>query len=177
MKHTNNSIVRITPIIIAAFLGAALAGCGGSSGQDIRSKAPDAAAIASPPLSSPSVATTHSESSVVVALLNARPPLPTPSNIANGDVVELQCGRVYQGTPDLKGKINVTVRTAGTCGKAVITPAQGVTGWVQHQGNIYSAPIAIDIAQVSIDGQPQSLAHWPDRTQTGPAPAVPMKPA
>lgn len=89
-----------------------------------------------------------------------------PSNIANGSMVELRCGRAYQGTLDLKGKTNVTVRTAGTCGKAVITPAQGVTGWVQHQGNIYSAPIAFDVAQVSIDGQPQSLAHWPDRTQT-----------
>jgi parallel beta-helix repeat protein len=89
-----------------------------------------------------------------------------PANIANGSVVELQCGRVYQGTLDLVGKSNVTVKTVGTCGKAVLTPGQAITGWTQYQGNIYSAPISFDAAQVLIDGQPIAAAHWPNRAQT-----------
>jgi len=92
--------------------------------------------------------------------------LPLPTGIADGNVIELQCGRIYQGTLDLKGKSNVMVRTAGTCGKAVLTPGQAITGWTQYQGNIYSAPISFDAAQVMISGQPISMAHWPNRPQT-----------
>jgi len=89
-----------------------------------------------------------------------------PSNIANGSIVELECGRVYRGTLDLSNKSNITVRTAGDCGKAVLTPGQAITGWTQYQGNVYSAPISFDAAQVLIDGQPISLAHWPNQPQT-----------
>ncbi len=89
-----------------------------------------------------------------------------PSNIGNGSVLELQCGRVYHGTLDLKGKSGVTVKTVGTCGKATITPGQSVAGWTAHQGSIFSAPIAFDVAQLLFDGHPQRLAHWPNRSQT-----------
>lgn len=89
-----------------------------------------------------------------------------PSGIGSGSLVELQCGRVYRGTLDLKGKSNVTVRTAGSCGKAVLTPGQAITGWTQYQGSIYSAPITFTAAQLLIDGQPVSQAHWPNRPQT-----------
>lgn len=80
--------------------------------------------------------------------------------------MELQCGRVYQGSLNLRGKSNVTVKTVGTCGKAVITPAQPITGWTVYQGNIYSAPIGFDAAQVMVDAQPISAAHWPSKAQT-----------
>lgn len=89
-----------------------------------------------------------------------------PSNISSGSVLELQCGHVYQGTLDLKGKSDVTVKTVGTCGKATITPGQSVMGWTPYQGNIYSAPIAFGVAQLLLDGHPKSLAHWPNRSQT-----------
>jgi parallel beta-helix repeat protein len=92
--------------------------------------------------------------------------LPLPSNIADGSTVELQCGRVYQGTLSLRSKSSVTVKTVGTCGKAVITPAQPITGWTLYQGSIYSAPIAYNAAQVMVDAQPASAAHWPNRSQT-----------
>jgi parallel beta-helix repeat protein len=81
-------------------------------------------------------------------------------------VVELQCGRVYQGTLDLRGKSNVTLKTAGSCGKAVLTPGQPIAGWTRYQGNVYSAPISFDAAQVLINGQPVAAAHWPNRPQT-----------
>jgi parallel beta-helix repeat protein len=96
----------------------------------------------------------------------SQPVLSLPANIANGSVVSLLCGRTYQGTLDLSGKSNVSVDTAGACGKAVITPGQAISGWTQYQGNVYSAPITFDAAQVIVDGQPVSMAHWPSRSQT-----------
>lgn len=89
-----------------------------------------------------------------------------PAAVANGSTVELQCGRTYQGTLDLKGKSNVTVKTAGDCGKAILSPGQAISGWTRHQGNIFSAPVAFAPAQVHVDGQPVALAHWPSRAQT-----------
>jgi hypothetical protein len=89
-----------------------------------------------------------------------------PASIASGSVVRLQCGRVYQGTLDLRGRSNVTVKTEGDCGKAVLTPGRSITGWTPYQGNIYSAPIDFDPAQVLINARPLSLAHWPNQPQT-----------
>jgi parallel beta-helix repeat protein len=86
-----------------------------------------------------------------------------PTNIANGATVSLQCGQTYQGTLDLTGKSNVTVKTEGTCGKAGITPGSSVSGWAQYQGNIYSAPIGFTPVQVAIAGNPVSAAHWPNQ--------------
>jgi parallel beta-helix repeat protein len=96
----------------------------------------------------------------------SQPFLPLPSTIADGSTIELQCGRVYQGTLNLRSKSNVTVKTVGTCGKAVITPGQPIGGWTPYKGNVYSAPIAYDAAQVMVDAQPVAMAHWPSRSQT-----------
>lgn len=95
----------------------------------------------------------------------AQPVLSLPTGIANNSVVELACGRSYRGTLDLRGKSGVTVRTAGTCGKAVISPGQLVSGWTHEQGQIWSAPISFDAAQVLVDGLPVDRAHWPNRPQ------------
>ncbi|MDB4962573.1 MAG: right-handed parallel beta-helix repeat-containing protein [Myxococcales bacterium] len=88
--------------------------------------------------------------------------VPTPTNIANGATVSLQCGTTYQGALNLNGKSDVTVKTVGTCGKASITPGAAVTGWTVHQGAIYSAPISFVPVQVAVDGTPASAAHWPN---------------
>lgn len=139
------------------------AGCGGSSSQSASASgaapASGSTAVSDSPLPTPWPQNPAPPDS-------SQPALPMPSNIANGSVLELQCGRSYQGTLDLKGKSNVTVKTAGSCGKAVLTPGQSVTGWTRHQGNVYSAPVSFDAAQVLIDGQPISAAHWPNRPQT-----------
>jgi parallel beta-helix repeat protein len=95
----------------------------------------------------------------------SQPFLALPSTIVDGSTVELQCGRVYQGTLNLRSRTNVTVKTVGTCGKAVITPAQPVGGWSLYKGSIYSAPIAWDAAQVMVGAQPVEAAHWPSRSQ------------
>jgi parallel beta-helix repeat protein len=91
--------------------------------------------------------------------------LPVPTGIASGATVSLNCGQAYQGTLDLKGKSNVTVKTAGTCGKASITPGRAVTGWQPYSGKIYSAPIGFNPVQVAVSGKPVDAAHWPNRPQ------------
>ena len=87
---------------------------------------------------------------------------PMPTNIASGSTVNLTCGVTYQGTLELTGKTNVTVKTAGTCGKASITPGRAVTGFVKGTGNIYSAPISFTPQQVTVGGAFVSAAHWPN---------------
>ncbi|TFW33774.1 hypothetical protein E4O92_05445 [Massilia horti] len=69
----------------------------------------------------------------------------------------------YQGTLQLNGKQNVTVKTVGTCGKASISPGSAITGWTKYSGNIYSAPISFTPIQVSVAGTPVAAAHWPNK--------------
>jgi parallel beta-helix repeat protein len=94
-------------------------------------------------------------------------PIPTqsgtlPTNIVNGSTVSLNCGTTYRGTLNLSGKSNVTVNTAGTCGRAVITPAMPVSGWSQYSGNIYVANVASQVSQVFADSQLMGEAHYPN---------------
>ncbi|HVL75195.1 MAG TPA: right-handed parallel beta-helix repeat-containing protein, partial [Noviherbaspirillum sp.] len=86
--------------------------------------------------------------------------------MTSGSTVLLECGRTYQGTLDLRGKSDITVRTAGTCGNATISPGRALSGWSRHSGNVFSVPVEGDVAQVIVDGQPLALAHWPNRPQT-----------
>jgi parallel beta-helix repeat protein len=98
---------------------------------------------------------------------------PIPTNIANGATVSLTCGVTYQGTLELNGKSNVTVKTAGTCGKAAITPGRAITGFVKGTGNIYSAPISFTPVQVSVGGAFVSAAHWPNTPWTSSTSGMP----
>lgn len=135
-----------------------LAGCGssGSSGNDSSLQSAS---------SSPSESSNTSLPPIVLPD-SSQPLLPMPTNIANGSMVELECGKTYGGTLDLRNKTNVTVKTIGNCGKAKMTPGSAIGGWSHEHGNIYSAPIDIEAVQVIIDGQTMPLAHWPNRPQT-----------
>jgi parallel beta-helix repeat protein len=154
MKHA-----RPAATLNALIVSIGLAACGGG-GSDSN---PAAAASAAAPSSNAAEAP-HASSAATATSTQAT--LSLPSAVADGSVVELECGRTYRGTLDLRGKTNVSVKTGGDCGKAVIAPGQEIGGWTQHQGNIYSAPIAFAPAQLLVDGQPLALAHWPNRTQT-----------
>jgi parallel beta-helix repeat protein len=149
--------MKLSSLGIAFTFG--LAGCGGagSSGAPASgaTQAPDSTLASAAPQAGWPAAPDLSQAA-----------LTTPTNIANGSLVELQCGRHYQGTLDLKGKSNVTVKTIGSCGKAVLTPGQAINGWTKYQGNVYSALIPFDAEQVLISGQPIATAHWPNRSQT-----------
>lgn len=152
------------PLVLCTSFVIGMAGCGGSSGSPAASSA--SATSASVAADSTAPAAVQASTAAIAAPDLTQPALPLPANIANGSVVQLQCGRTYSGTLDLAGKSNVTVKTEGSCGKAAIMPGQAVSGWSQYQGNIYSAPIAFDAAQVLVDGQPLARAHWPSRAQT-----------
>ena len=89
--------------------------------------------------------------------------LPTPTNIASGATVSLRCGNIYQGTLELNGKSNVTVKTVGNCGKAGISPGRAIVGWTRYAGSIYAAPISFTPQQVAINGNAVSAAHWPNQ--------------
>ncbi|MGE5651521.1 MAG: right-handed parallel beta-helix repeat-containing protein, partial [Bacillota bacterium] len=143
-----------------------MTGCGGSGSPAATPSASAAATTGTTPAASAAPSAVQSPAEAIAAPDLTQPALALPANIANGSVVSLQCGRTYSGTLDLAGKSNVTVRTEGDCGKAVITPGQAIDGWSLYQGNIYSAPIAFDAAQVLVDGQPLARAHWPSRSQT-----------
>ncbi len=149
-------------LLLLALLSSFLAACGGSggggdallgsnSGNGGGNSTPGAGSVVElPDVTSPDL---------------SQPVLALPTAIANNSVVELACARTYLGTLDLRGKSGVTVRTAGTCGKALISPGQAVTGWRQEQGQIWSAPLSFEAAQVLVDGQPMERAHWPNRPQ------------
>ena len=149
---------RTKPLFLGAFLLLSLSGCGGGggSGEGEERLLSDSTNDRTPAVQSTALAPPDS----------ARPFLGLPSTVANGSTVELECGRVYQGSLDLRNKTNVAVRTVGDCGKAVLTTGRAITGWTRHEGNVYSAPVSFDAAQVVVDSQPVSKAHWPNRTQT-----------
>ena len=88
--------------------------------------------------------------------------LPLPSVVHDGDTILLRCGRIYSGTLDLSGRKQVTVGTEGNCGKAAITPAQPVRGWVRD-GQWWSAPIGFEPLMLQLGDQLMQLAHHPNR--------------
>jgi parallel beta-helix repeat protein len=93
--------------------------------------------------------------------------LPVPIHIQNGDTVLLVCGRVYSGELDLSHKYRVSVKTEGGCGSAAITPAQPVLGWVKdtHNSSIWWAALDFQPAQIQINGEFITQAHYPNRPQ------------
>jgi parallel beta-helix repeat protein len=163
LLRLNPSLKTLAPWSV---LICSLAACGGGGGgaSGITPTVSDQAAVVETVVTTPNAGNALSAAPTMPDV--SQPVLSLPANIANGSTVSLLCGRTYQGTLNLSGKTNVTVDTAGTCGKAVITPGQAITGWTQYQGNVYSAPITFDAAQVVVDGQPGSMAHWPSRSQT-----------
>lgn len=151
--------------LVISMVVLSLAACGGSSGTGNASAAStrDATTSSSAPSSASNPPTPVPAGLAFPDTL--RPFLALPSSIADGTTVTLECGRVYQGSLDLRNKSNVTVKASGDCGPAVITPGRAITDWIRHEGNIYSAAVGFDAAQVVVDGKPVNKAHWPNRSQ------------
>ncbi len=170
--HAYSSNDLLTRLLIGAGLIGSLISCGGGTSATADS-APGAASTAAETVhtaavmeQSPAFAADVTVAAATAAASTWAPTgtvQPIPTNIASGATVSLQCGTTYQGTLELNGKTNVTVKTAGTCGKATITPGRQITGWVKGTGNIYSAPISFAPVQVSIGGAFVSAAHWPNQ--------------
>ena len=93
-----------------------------------------------------------------------QPALPLPADVHDGDEVELECGRTYAGTLDLERRRNVTVKTIGDCGPAVITPAQPVDGWRRdpREPDTWITDMPYAPALLELDGRYLPLAHHPN---------------
>ncbi|GIZ50403.1 right-handed parallel beta-helix repeat-containing protein [Noviherbaspirillum aridicola] len=166
MKHAKQPILLTALLVGGAITG--LAACGGGGGGGGSASEASASTAVGNSASTTSNAPAASETPYAAPPAQpslALPVLSLPAAPASGAVLALECGRTYRGTLDLRGKANVTVRTAGDCGKATISPGREITGWTRHQGNIWSAPVDFAAAQLSVGGQPQRLAHWPSRAQ------------
>ncbi len=92
------------------------------------------------------------------------PVLSLPEHVQDGDIIELACGRTYAGTLDLERRHHVTVKTKGSCGPAVITPAQPVEGWRRdpHDAGTWIADMPFAPALLELDGRYLPLAHHPN---------------
>ncbi len=101
------------------------------------------------------------------AALAARDFLPMPAGVRDGEVVELQCGRTYVGELSLANRRDVVVRTAGRCGKAVLTTARPVAGWRRDpaQVGVWTAELESRPTQLELDGRFVPLAHHPNPPQ------------
>ena len=64
---------------------------------------------------------------------------PMPVVVPDQETLWLDCGEVYSGELKLVQARNVTVRTAGSCGKATLTPAVPVRGWARDPRRPQSA--------------------------------------
>lgn len=85
-----------------------------------------------------------------------------PAVVSDGDTISLQCGQIYRGTLDLRGRQHVTLRTVGQCGKAAITPAEPLRGWVR-EGRLWSASVGAEPLMLQLSEQFMSRAHHPNR--------------
>lgn len=100
--------------------------------------------------------------------LQAHDILPLPDVIADGSRILLQCGRTYVGELRLAGRRDVTVTTAGSCGKASITPAQPIAGWRRDpaQPKVWIAEPGFRPTQLELDRRFLPLAHHPNLPAT-----------
>ncbi len=94
----------------------------------------------------------------------ALPVLSLPTNVQDGDTIELECGRTYAGTLDLERRNHVTVKTKGSCGPAVITPAHPVEGWRRdpQDADAWITDMPFAPALLELDGRYLPQAHHPN---------------
>lgn len=162
----NHSIRRLLRLIGVLLLGVSLTANAARIEAD-SSSARQKSSGAPPLIDSPTGKPKHAKSdSAAKRIRSADSVLPVPTGVVTGQIIHLQCGRIYHGTLNLTGKSDVTVRTVGRCGKASISPGRAIAGWKLHRDHIYSAPIAFAPVQVSVDKKPMALAHYPNKPQT-----------
>jgi parallel beta-helix repeat protein len=96
--------------------------------------------------------------------IHAAETLPTPVNLQDNDTIILDCGHTYVGELKIANLRNITVRTAGDCGKASLTPAQAVTGWRRdpRQLKVWVAELDLRPFQLQIGHDFVAQAHDPN---------------
>ncbi|MEY3978735.1 MAG: hypothetical protein RLZZ375_164 [Pseudomonadota bacterium] len=100
----------------------------------------------------------------ILAFAQAQSVLAVPSGVHDNQTVWLQCGQIYSGELKLIEARDVKIQTAGSCGKATLTPAVPVEGWQRdpYQPQIWNAPLASEPLQVRLDDEFITLAHYPN---------------
>jgi nitrous oxidase accessory protein NosD len=91
-------------------------------------------------------------------------PLSLPDAPHDGATINLDCGRIYAGPLYLAGLRDVTVRTAGDCGPAVLTTAVPVSGWQRDPArpSIWMARLGFGPAQLQLGTRFLARAHHPN---------------
>ncbi|MFZ1693189.1 MAG: T9SS type A sorting domain-containing protein [Flavobacteriales bacterium] len=88
------------------------------------------------------------------------------SSFQPGDRILFQRGGEYRGKLSImsSGAANnlIQVGAYGSGAQPIISGSVAVTGWVQHSGNIWRAPITQDIKYVYVNGALQELARFPN---------------
>ncbi|MCB0778735.1 MAG: right-handed parallel beta-helix repeat-containing protein [Flavobacteriales bacterium] len=83
-----------------------------------------------------------------------------------GDRILFERGGVYRGTVEVPQSGTaaqpIVVGAYGSGARPVIDGSTTVTGWVQHQGNIWKAPMTGPVSQVFVDGAHMTLARYPN---------------
>jgi hypothetical protein len=83
-----------------------------------------------------------------------------------GDAIRFERGGVYRGEFIIPSSgtsaQKITVGAYGTGELPVISGSDLVTGWSQHSGNIWRAPVNGTVKYVYVNGQPMTLARYPN---------------
>jgi len=83
-----------------------------------------------------------------------------------GDAIRFERGGVYRGEFIIPSSgtsaQKITVGAYGTGALPVISGSDLVTGWTQHSGNIWRAPVSGTVKYVYVNGQPMTLARFPN---------------
>jgi len=106
--------------------------------------------------------------SVSLVSLAAGPSVRTvPPLMGDHQTIWLACGQIYSGELKLMQASQVTIRTAGTCGKATLTPAVPVSSWSRdpHQPQIWVAAFPSRPLQFQLDDALITEAHHPNDPQ------------
>ncbi|MEK0434434.1 MAG: hypothetical protein RL369_483 [Pseudomonadota bacterium] len=87
-----------------------------------------------------------------------------PMLVGDHQTIWLACGQTYSGELKLIQASQVTIRTAGTCGKATLTPAVPVSGWSRdpQQPQIWVAAFPSRPLQYQLDDVFITEAHHPN---------------
>lgn len=83
-----------------------------------------------------------------------------------GDAIRFERGGTYRGEFIIPSSgtsaQKITVGAYGTGAPPVISGSDLVTGWTQHSGNIWRAPVSGTVKYVYVNGQPMTLARFPN---------------
>ena len=88
------------------------------------------------------------------------------SGLQPGDQVLFQRGGTYRGRINVQtsgtSSQPIVLGSYGTGEAPVISGSQVVTGWTNHSGNIWKAPVGQAVRHVFVDGELQRLARYPN---------------